>query len=266
MANVSNVFKLYDNVVGNKVGIEVEVEGKDLPNYLDKYWRIDADGSLRGESNEYVLAAPMHLMEAYKALDYLQNAYDELGSEIFDSVRCGVHVHVNVQDLSITELYNYFTLYSMFEGVLLANCGKGRVGNLFCLPLNRSPSLVDILVASVNIGMFGLFGSDENRYCSMNVVAIPKYGSLEFRALRGGPDLERIKSWASVLVGLKTAAKSYRNPVEIVTEAKRVGLRRFFLRNVQESSYLRVGNIKRKLEVSYEETLPIAYATDWSTL
>lgn len=44
------------------VGIEIEVEGKNLPKHFEKYWRVEADGSLRGEDNaEYVLEKPSPL-------------------------------------------------------------------------------------------------------------------------------------------------------------------------------------------------------------
>ena len=41
-----------------EVGIEVEVEGRHLDFHGNENWRTDGDGSLRGNSCEYVLKAP----------------------------------------------------------------------------------------------------------------------------------------------------------------------------------------------------------------
>ena len=202
-------------LVDGDLGIEIEVEGKYLPQRVDG-WNTDYDGSLVGESYEYVLEKPMSLVDTMGAIDNVSAAYARKGSQVQDSVRCGVHVHVNAQRLSIPQLYNFMTLYSMFEEVLLAACGPHRDGNLFCLPLNKSPLLIHALRHAAETKAFRHLHTDEYRYCAMNVKALGQYGSLEFRALRGGKDLERIKHWATLLLHLREVACKYDNPVEVV--------------------------------------------------
>ena len=114
------------------VGIEVEVEGNNLP-HIDEYWNVTHDGSLRGEALEYVFKRPLELSKAKEALDYLGHHLSKKNVSVLDSGRCGVHVHINCQKLSIVELYNFFTLNFILEDLLTAFCGESRVGNLFCL-------------------------------------------------------------------------------------------------------------------------------------
>jgi hypothetical protein len=246
------------------LGIEIEVEGRKLPRRITG-WNTDYDGSLVGESYEYVLEKPMSLADAMGAVDNVCKAYDDAGSTVKDSVRCGVHVHVNAQRLSIPQLYNFMTLYSMFEGVLLAYCGPYRDGNLFCLPLNKSPLLLNALRYAAQNKEFGMLCSDEYRYCAMNVKALGQYGSLEFRALRGGSDLTRVKSWASLLLHLSEVACKYDNPGEIFSEASKLGSTQFFLNTVGDFAEMfnGISNIKRRLQRGVRAAAPLAYACDW---
>ena len=197
------------------VGIEIEVEGRNLPN-PEKYWRREQDGSLRGESAEYVLAKPMTLDGAQIALKSLALDYKKAGTKADDSVRAGVHVHVNVQSLNIVELYNYMTLYLILEELLVKYCGPTRVGNLFCLRSCDADFLIDRIKWAVRNKRFRNLVDDNLRYASMNVKALGNYGSLEFRAMRSTSDFALIHEWASMLVHLREMAKTFADPTDII--------------------------------------------------
>lgn len=197
------------------VGIEIEVEGRNLPN-PEKYWRREQDGSLRGESAEYVLAKPMTLDGAQIALKSLALDYKKAGTKADDSVRAGVHVHVNVQALNIVELYNYMTLYLILEELLVKYCGPTRVGNLFCLRSCDADFLIDRIKWAVRNKRFRNLVDDNLRYASMNVKALGNYGSLEFRAMRSTSDFALIHEWASMLVHLREMAKTFADPTDII--------------------------------------------------
>lgn len=197
------------------VGIEIEVEGVGLP-HVERFWKNEADGSLRGESREYVLENPMTLKEARMALSYLDAQYKANDTVVHDSVRAGVHVHVNVQDLNMIELYNFMVLYLILEDVLVKWCGPTREGNLFCLRAGDADFLIRQLQSVATTRLFSNLHSDSLRYASMNVKALGTYGSLEFRAMRGTRDLDTIYKWAEVLVGLREVAKRFENPYKVI--------------------------------------------------
>jgi len=209
------------------LGIEVEVEGDKLPR-PNEYWRCEHDGSLRGESMEYVLQRPMSLSETRKALAHLSHCYKENGSQIADSPRCGVHVHVNCQKLTMTQLYNYFVIYLVLEDLLTKFCGKDREGNLFCLRAQDAEYLLYVLERSLDDGEFRRrFGRDEVRYAAMNVKALATYGSLEFRAMRGTEDMALIDKWATMLLSLRNKATEFEFPSDIVTTVSAGGCENF---------------------------------------
>lgn len=246
------------------VGIEIEVEGERLP-YLNKFWKNEEDGSLRGpETREYVLAKPMLLNEAHVALQYLDAQYKENESVVYDSVRAGVHVHINVQKLNMIELYNFMVLYIILEEVLVRFCGPYREGNLFCLRTCDADYLLGQLQNSAETRQFNNLVSDQLRYASMNVKALGTYGSLEFRAMRGTRDLDLIYKWAEVLLNLREVAKGYSSPDKII-EGFSEGEAKGFLMNALGD------NVKDFLCEGYEGMLvdgmrraqDVAYCVDW---
>lgn len=247
------------------VGIEIEVEGERLPK-LDKYWKMEHDGSLRGPENiEYVLERPMSLKDARIALKYLSVQYNKYESDVHDSVRAGVHVHINVQDLNIIELYNFMTLYLILEEVLVKHCGEHREGNLFCLRTGDADYLLTQLQNAAEDKNFRQLVTDQLRYSSMNVKALGTYGSLEFRAMRGTRDLELIYNWAAVLLNLREVAKQYPSPDKII-EGFSEGEARAFLTNalgVHAEVYMFEG-YERMLCDGMRRAQDVAYCVDWA--
>ena len=94
---------LIKNLVGIKntytdhVGLEFEIEGVNIPNNVQG-WRVENDGSLRGESHEYVLPEPCHINELDDKIKLIRKAFDK--SKVYNSGYAGTHVHINVGDLT----------------------------------------------------------------------------------------------------------------------------------------------------------------------
>lgn len=246
------------------VGIEIEVEGKRLP-IAERYWRNEVDGSLRGpETREYVLDEPSTLAVAKEALDYLDAQYNALDSVVHDSVRAGVHVHINVQHLNMIELYNFMTLYLVLEEVLVKWCGPHREGNLFCLRACDADFLLGQLQNAAESRQFRNLVTDQLRYASMNVKALGTYGSLEFRAMRGTRDLSLIYKWAEVLLNLREVAKGYDSPDKIIEGFSEGEAEGFLIHALGD-------NVKDFMCEGYEDMLvsgmrraqDIAYCVDW---
>tara|TARA_Y100001973_G_scaffold106774_1_gene187460 strand:+ start:6840 stop:7721 length:882 start_codon:yes stop_codon:yes gene_type:complete len=267
METVREVFR--NKPTKGSIGIEIEVEGNNLPE-IGGAWRCEHDGSLRGEAMEYVLRRPVELPEAYKSLATLSHAFKENGSQIADTGRAGVHIHVNCQELNIIQLYNFITLYLIFEDSLVKWCGPDRVGNLFCLRAKDAEWLLFNLASALEDGEFRRrFSSDELRYASMNVKALAQYGSLEFRAMRSTADMELIYQWAGVLHDLRERAKATENPVELIYQVSAGGEEAFldnylgeFAEVVKEVDEDWMQSIRDGMRRAQE----IAFAGDWEAL
>lgn len=208
-----------------EVGIEIEVEGDGLYKGKMVYWKAIRDGSLRGKDNaEYVLSAPVKRKDVTKVLQYFRKTMiKNLCVLDLSSQRTSVHVHINVQDIDFTQIINYFCLYSIFEDALVKWCGANREGNLFCLRLKDASYLIDHVANIVATGSWYGFGSNDIRYASINMAAIHKYGSMEFRAMRGTVDIGIINTWVCMLLQLKDKACLFNNAKSIIEQLSHGG-------------------------------------------
>ena len=215
MINVRNKFDLHSTK--GTYGVEVEVEGDGLPDRVDGFNK-EADGSLRGESAEFVFAGPCGLKPAMNRIDNLFQAYKLNWTNLRNSYRCSVHVHANVQDFTIPQVANFVTLYAIFETYLVKYCGEHREGNLFCLRLEDAEFTIRRFLDALCENSFRHLASDNLRYSAINLKALLTYGSIEFRAMRGPDTADEIKDWVKLIDCLRTAAQEYNNPVEIVEQ------------------------------------------------
>lgn len=150
-------------------------------------WNIHTDGSLRASddvsAHELVLAEPIQLGQTELALQ----ALSEWMSYGVDSVRHGVHVHVNAMPLNVWDLGVGLLTYAMFEPDIFERVGGGRRESIFCTPLEetvssgrdiiRRLSHSVLLPASFEARMF----SSWSRYTALNLHSLFTLGTVEFR-------------------------------------------------------------------------------------
>lgn len=198
-----------------EIGIEIECEGRDLPiDIQSKYWAVVADGSLRNGGLEYILRNPIMRKDVSTTLREWRDATTGV---VFDfTSRTSVHVHVNIGNYTIREVMNVFTAFWLLENVLVGLNGKTREGNLFCLRVKDAESLPIDLVESLEKGKPLNVCTDHYRYAALNPAAITKYGSAEFRFIKGTADIERIEFWVGALYQLVTTAKNFKNPEDVL--------------------------------------------------
>lgn len=202
-------------VPAGDIGIEIEAEGENLPRAV-RNWVAVPDGSLRGEDQiEFVLDQPVKRENLNAVLDDLHKALDDNDSTVDDSPRTSVHVHINVNHLTLPQWFNYVYLYIALEESLLGFCGEARRGNLFCLSANDAEYLFHELQQVAQFRAFDYL-NDNVRYAGVNIYATKRYGSLEFRSMRGTVDKDIITGWVDILLSLREAAMSYDNPREMI--------------------------------------------------
>jgi hypothetical protein len=204
-------------------GIEIECEGKNLPFLTQGYWHSEDDGSLRGvypdSRCEYVLSKPIPFRECAVAIQELVGAMKTNKATPVFSFRTSVHIHMNVGDYTEEQLLNLIYTYLLLEEALINYCGKERKGNRFCLRLNDAEAILETLQMFVNRDL-GYMIRNANleqsvRYASINLAAIAKYGSLEFRGMRGTLDEGVLNNWIGILWTMGNWAKAKNNIIEI---------------------------------------------------
>ena len=218
---MSNIFELLhlspEHKQDGDYGIEIEMEGAGLGAKPRSYWRVDVDHSLRNGGVEYILKKPIVLNAVSKAVGVLNDTLKESGAAVKFSFRTSVHVHLNVQKLEEPTLLNIIYVYSLLENVMINYCGDERKGNRFCLRSEDSEGVIDLSERLFKNGIadIGAIPRDMIRYSSLNLEALMKYGSIEFRGLAGTMDAKRITDWCKAIDAIKQYALKHESPVSI---------------------------------------------------
>lgn len=209
------IAQLFDfHPIDADVGIEIEMEGNtDFPS-TGKYWNLERDGSLRGFSAEYVMI-PLARKEVDEAITHLQTCLKNNCVKIQYSERAGVHVHVNMLNYTLKNVFTLALLYYCFERVLVRYCGPNREGNHFCLRICDADYVVDSLQLAMKDGVIRYMNDEDMRYASLNFCSMFKYGTLEFRAMETQPDLSKILEWTDMLLALREFATGIEQYSEI---------------------------------------------------
>lgn len=265
---MAKLFKLLglNKPVAGEYGIEIECEGNNIAPINSKTWGSEADGSLRGEyphgACEFVLKKPIMFKDVEQAIDELIG--HEINAEFNFSFRTSVHIHVNVQELTSTQLYNLIYTYLLIEQPLVNYCGDGRKGNRFCLRLRDAEGMIDILSNLFNTGNKNLrrIPNDHMRYASINLEAFKKYGSIEFRAMRGTMDKAIILPWVQMLHSIKTYALEMANPKVIHEEFRAYGSVGFLNKVLGKENAQRVMSptAEQEMNESYSLSIDLPYS------
>ena len=249
------------------VGIEIEVEGEMLPPSVG-LWRREVDGSLRGnESAEYVLNKPVSIDLVRRELDILKKAFVDYNSVFNESPRAGVHVHINVCDLTFKQVITMICIYIILEEFFIRYCDKSRDGNLFCLPSYNAGYLLSQIRRSCETEDAYVLRTDEIRYSSVNINSLFKYGSVEFRSLESTYNFDKILHWCKMLHKIKLAALKYDNPAELLLSFSKNECVPM-INTIMEEYAAKFLEHKDALKVTREGILraqDIAFSRDWTS-
>lgn len=203
-----------DAVVGDSlVGVEVELEGcRRIDRIMEDavHWAVVNEGSLRNRGAEFIFIQPFGGKDIILALEELEEIVGKMGTPPVCSERTSVHVHVDVRDLSVPEYLNYMLLYLIFERSLFRVCGDERKSNSFCRAVTASQGLIDRIAHMVMDHDSIALEVDRlarERYTAMNVGAVQRFGSVEFRGHKGEWRKEPILRWVNLLLSLKEFSK-----------------------------------------------------------
>lgn len=214
-------FKVIDIVEGlskreGQYGVEVEISGENLPRHDPlPGWRWDSsEGSIGSSGREYVFDQPLMLDRSINAVRGLYETLSSTG-RLYESNRCGIHVHYNCQQLTTEHLLRICAVYTMMEPFLLQFCGETRKGNRFCVPWNHCPSLIDTVASVLEAGGFPSVETNL-RYSALNLDSLSTFGSIEFRAMRTPTSPDDAIKWIEAIEYLTAYAK--RTPKQELTE------------------------------------------------
>lgn len=229
--------KRFINIPG-EIGLEIETETRIMEDYppgaLSRgarghvvegliYWKGFKDDSLRNFGMEYALRQPLKYgQELDVALEEFRQ-FARTVKFIKDPVKASVHVHLNMLNETFRTMGNFFTLYAMFENLLIRYSGPNRLSNMFCIPIcdaeDTCRNMKQMITAANEKNYGGLFFPENIvKYAALNLSAFYNYGSIEVRSFRGSTDAAEIHKWVSILYCMIKYARKDITPHDIIFE------------------------------------------------
>lgn len=167
---------------------------------IQNAWKLVTDVSVNsmntgtGKGLELV-SPPLTMEEMDRQLKIISETFASIGAKVDKS--CGVHVHHEIDDLTLENVKNLYTLYYKHNQTIDEIMPKSRRGvarNTYCKPLNEN--LVNQVNAATSIQQIQSVAWD--RYYTINFTSYVKYGTVEFRQHSGSYDYEKIMSWIRI--------------------------------------------------------------------
>lgn len=200
-------------------GLDVSIEGYN--HYVRSGWKLVSDCSCGYELVSPPLKGADGFDQVRKACDALQAA----GARI--NVHCGLHVHHDVADLDLDGLRRavrtYHSSQLAINGLVaqsrrttVTDTRHGTTGNRWCLPLtNIELAHIDRLTHRQTVSSL----ARADRYRTLNLTSLPKYGTLEIRQHQGTLNAKKIIAWIEFGQAIFAAAKAGHEANAIDTDA-----------------------------------------------
>ena len=256
-------------------GVEVELEGKniiDRDGILRNNWIQHNDGSLRARQDddqaiEYVTRAPYDLRTTQGAVKQLCQFLRGPNRVVNDSYRTSIHVHVNFLQDTLRTAVNFITISTIFDELMVSQNGQHRIGNNFCLRMRDAEGTLREVIESIGLHQHIVGIQPQNRYASINIASLIKFGTIEFRSLECTTDYDRIDHWIRTIQSMKDSSRKYENPREIIADFSRNGPAGFLLKTLGfdlAQKYVNVENMDRMLYDGMRLAQDFAYCSEWA--
>lgn len=266
----------YDNRAEGELGLELEMEftRQVTLNEIDPKWRTVRDGSLRGSAREFIFSSPLNRKEAFEALEYLDNFLgDNLKYVRSDSPRTSTHIHLNCREFTQNQILTLMSLWYIIEESLSLTLPKHRQGNLHALRVVDAERVVTTIAAHIeNFAKtpvyrqpLALAFNEGERYAALNLAALPKFGSLEFRIFEGVEKPTEARKYIELLLEMYDLVKegTFSNPREVIVNFSG-GMPSNFVRLNMPLMWGQISNVpdvERVLTRGMRYAQEIAYAT-----
>ena len=195
-------------------GIEMEFEGADIhlvastlnqvvechfeghTHRVMESWKIVTDGSLPNYTTCGEIVSPV--LKGLDGVAELKKVCDALDTieGITVTRRCGLHVHLGVDDLTVRQIQTVYERYADYEAQIdLVMPRSRRQDANWCGTITSRKNRVK---RSRNKN--SLARSAGTRYLKVNLESLARYGTLEFRQHSGTLNFTKIVNWLSFLM------------------------------------------------------------------
>lgn len=198
------------------IGLEIEAEGIRYDNSGDHHaaqasligagWSIETDGSLRHDGREFKFATPMCGADITAALDTFFRVVS-----FSPCYRAGVHIHVDWTTAEDPDsVATLMAISYAIEPAIFNIAGEGRKEAVYCRPVHEIDP--ERMATALRTGSFEWMhknlhaGNVNSRYYGVNISAIAKHGTVEFRHFPSLCDRAKIETWIKLVMLMRIAS------------------------------------------------------------
>lgn len=227
---VRDVFRMRE--ARGDVGIEIELEGTGpLGEVAVRGWDRHDEGSLRAPGGqarggaEYVTHGAVPIGGVVPLVERLVQVFTENRVVINpEAHRTSTHIHVNVQNMKLVDVFGYITLFTAVEPLMFHLCGAKRNGNAFCASSYETGDLPEYFHAffkkleKFQPG-YGMDMWQRGKYASLSTFRLFDLGTLEARCFPHSINPQEIHKWCTWLLNIRSMVhdnqdKSFRNLIK----------------------------------------------------
>lgn len=196
---------------GDFFGVELELENIDYDEVNSmpwNHWDMHGDGSLQEDGREFVFNEPKAGQQVIEAI----NEFYRNGVDATAGLRTSSHIHINASDMTVGELRAMMVISYTVEAALFRWIGENRKWCGYAMPLSEMPSdrLRKMLIGNNQRVVFQAISAQRNndRYYGVNMAAIGKHGTVEYRHFPGKPAREELENWLDFVRAMKRAGQT----------------------------------------------------------
>lgn len=188
-------------------------------------WSIVGDGSLYDGPTGFVgVEVVSPVLDTSKATDLtalrrICAALQDIGCMVDE--HCGLHVHVDTQDMSAADIKRIFGRYSQYEEQIDRFMPTNRRGQLYYAKSGK-PMVGQVFAVDTKAALARVLGGE--RYWRVNLDALQRHGTIEFRQHSGTINFETIMRWVSFLTQFITASSAVHAPAKVRGRKPKTGM------------------------------------------
>lgn len=178
------------------VGIEVEVENAiGQVKSINPVWTTENDGSLRNQGIEFI----SRVIPAFEAPGAMSSLMTEtLNENCCFSPRTSIHVHLDMSSQELGKSIDLALLYGCFEPLFYRFVGRGRMNNIYCVPIFRTRVMEQLAKSRAEVKIRGW-----SKYTGLNLNPLVRQGTVEFRHMHGTFDVRKVCLWIRLITSLR---------------------------------------------------------------
>lgn len=183
---------LSGEVVRHLAAAGLNVRNEDYNHHTRNHWKIVPDGSI--SQGFELVSPPLSGGEGLAEVILAARVLVQIGCHVDTS--CGLHVHVDANDLSGASVVNAVRRMVRYESEIDTMVPAHRRSNSFALSNQQQLGVMEQYLSSdPDASARTICGIVSGRYRKLNTAAYIRHGTLEFRQHSGSIDGTKIANW-----------------------------------------------------------------------